>query len=87
MRNVSSSWVSEHPRARRAPRDEGLTDPEPRDGVVSPSSGALLELARCRELLGDEAAHVPDDEIDRVRRHAAAMAHVLIIAFLENRLD
>ena len=59
------------------------TGPElPGEGSRSP--GGLVPLARCRELLGDEAADVSDDELDRVRRHAAAMAHLLVLAFLED---
>jgi hypothetical protein len=42
------------------------------------SSEGVLPLARCRELLADEAAGVSDEELDRVRRHADALAHVLI---------
>ena len=42
------------------------------------SSDGVLPLARCRELLGDEAAGVSDEDLDRVRRHADALAHVLI---------
>jgi hypothetical protein len=51
---------------------------------VSHSSDGFIPLAKCRELLGDEAAGVSDEDLDRVRRHAAAMAHVLILAFFED---
>ena len=42
-------------------------------------------IARVRELLGDEAVGLSDEEVDRIRRHADAMAHVLIEMFLEKR--
>ena len=41
-----------------------------------------LELRRCRELLGHEANDLTDPEIDAMRRHAEAMAHLLIEIFL-----
>ena len=37
-----------------------------------------LSIDRCRELLGDEAADLDDDEIDRIRRCADTMARVVI---------
>jgi hypothetical protein len=33
-----------------------------------------LSIDRCREMLGDEAADMDDDEIDRIRRCADTMA-------------
>ena len=36
---------------------------------------------RCRELLGDEAAELSDEQVDTIRRHAHAMAHVLVEMF------
>jgi hypothetical protein len=42
-----------------------------------------ISIARCRELLGDEADGLSDDEVDQIRRHADAMAHVIIEMFLE----
>lgn len=39
-------------------------------------------LARCRELLGDEAAEMPDEQLDAIRQHAEAMAIVLVELFL-----
>jgi len=40
--------------------------------------------ARTRELLGDEAHGLTDEDIDRIRAHADAMAHLLIEAFLND---
>ena len=44
-----------------------------------------ISIARCREILGDEAAELSNTEVDRIRRHADAMAHVIIDVFLEQR--
>ena len=44
-------------------------------------------IARCRELLGDEADGLSDEEIDRVRRHADALAHVIIDVFLDQCME
>ena len=43
-----------------------------------------ISIARCRELLGDEAEDLSDAEVDLIRRHAAAMAHVIVEMFLES---
>lgn len=42
-------------------------------------------IARCRELLGDDADGLSDQEIDQIRRHADAVAHVIVEMFLEQR--
>ena len=42
-------------------------------------------IARCRELLGDEAEGLSDREIEQIRRHADAVAHVILETFLEQR--
>ena len=39
-------------------------------------------LARCRALLGDEAAELSDEQLDAIRQHAQAMANVLVELFL-----
>lgn len=44
-------------------------------------------IARCRELLGDEALGRSDEEIDRVRRHADAVADVIVEMFLDHRAE
>jgi hypothetical protein len=56
---------------------------ESRQDDARQSSEGILPLARCRELLADEAAGVSDEELDRVRRHADALAHVLIEVAVE----
>lgn len=44
-----------------------------------------ISIARCREILGEEATGLSDVEIDQIRRHADAMAHVIIDVFLQQR--
>jgi hypothetical protein len=61
-----------------------LTGADARPDGVSRSPDDVIPLARCRELLGDEAAGLSDEDLNRVRRHAAAMAHVLILSVLED---
>jgi hypothetical protein len=51
------------------------------DDVVSEA----ISIARCRELLGDEADGLSDHEVDLIWRHADAMARVIVEIFLEQR--
>lgn len=44
-----------------------------------------IVIGRCRELLGEEADGLSDDDVDRIRRHAEAMARVIVEMFLEQR--
>jgi hypothetical protein len=44
-----------------------------------------MSIDRCRELLGDEAADLCDDEIDRVLRCADTVARVVIELFLDTK--
>ena len=37
-----------------------------------------ISIVRCRELLGDEADMLSDDEVLEAARHAEAMARILI---------
>ena len=53
-----------------------------RDGIADDDT-----IARCRELLGDEAHGLSDEKIDRVRRHADAVAHVILEMFLDRRAE
>ena len=43
-----------------------------------------ISVARCRELLGDEADMMSDEEILAAARHAETLAHVLIAVALQN---
>lgn len=53
---------------------------DPRERELVPERVAI---ARYRELLGDEARDLSDEDIEAIRRHAQAMAHALIDAFRE----
>jgi hypothetical protein len=43
-----------------------------------------ITISRCRELLGNEADALSDDEVRDIARHAEAMAHTLITLALQN---
>jgi hypothetical protein len=51
---------------------------EHEEGAVS----ERMSIARCREVLGREAEGLTDAEVDQIRQHADAMAHVLVEVFL-----
>jgi hypothetical protein len=53
--------------------------------IISADAPDPISIDRCRELLGDEAVGLSDEEIDQIRRHAETMAHVLIEVFLQDR--
>jgi hypothetical protein len=53
--------------------------------ITLPDAADQISIARCRELLGDEAVDLSDEEVDRIRQHADAMAHMLIELFLKDR--
>ena len=44
-----------------------------------------LSIDRCRELLGEEAIDLRDDEVDRIRRCADAVAQAVIEMFLDEK--
>jgi hypothetical protein len=43
-------------------------------------------IARCRELLGEKANGLSDREVDHIRQHADALAHVIIDMYLEEQV-
>ena len=43
-----------------------------------------ISVARCRELLGDEADSLSDEEVLIVARHAESLAHVVIDLALQD---
>jgi hypothetical protein len=43
-----------------------------------------ITISRCRELLGDEADALSDDEVRDAARHAEAMARILIFLAVQN---
>ena len=42
-----------------------------------------ISIARCRELLGDEAESMSDQEIALIRRHAETMACIVVEMYQE----
>ena len=44
-----------------------------------------ISIARCRELLGDEADALTDQDIELIRRHAETMAQVVVEMLVESR--
>jgi hypothetical protein len=44
-----------------------------------------ISIERCRELLGDEAEKLSDEDVALIGRHAETIARVLIELFLGNR--
>ena len=43
-----------------------------------------ISVARCRELLGDGAETMSDEEVVAVARHAEALAQILIVVALQD---
>jgi hypothetical protein len=43
-----------------------------------------VSIARCRELLGDDAETMSDEEVVAVARHAESLAHVVIELALQD---
>ena len=43
-----------------------------------------ISIERCRELLGEEAAAMTDQEIALIRRHAETMACMVVEMYLEH---
>ena len=43
-----------------------------------------ITIGRCRELLGDDANALTDDEVLAVARHAEALAHIIIDLALQD---
>ncbi|MGE0123635.1 MAG: hypothetical protein AB7U25_11915 [Vicinamibacterales bacterium] len=54
------------------------------DPTLNEGDPGLLSIEACRELLGDEALRLSDEDVDRVRRHAANLAYALIEIALES---
>lgn len=44
-----------------------------------------IPLGRCRELLGEEAEALTDEEVALIRRHAETMAYMVVEMYLEHR--
>jgi hypothetical protein len=44
-----------------------------------------FSIARCRELLGDEADTPTNQDVELIRRHAETVAQVVVEMFVESR--
>ena len=44
-----------------------------------------ISIERCRELLGNEAIDLSDDEVDRIRAYADTVAQTVIEMFLNEK--
>lgn len=44
-----------------------------------------ISIARCRELLGEEAESMTDHEVALIRRHAETMAWIVVEMFQDHR--
>ena len=53
--------------------------PERAEAIPEP-----ISIVRCRELLGNEADALSDDDVREVARHAEAMARILIALALRD---
>ena len=52
--------------------------------VEHPDSKAEpIPLARCRELLGDDAESMTDQDVEEIRRHAETMAGIVVEIYQE----
>ena len=43
-----------------------------------------ISIARCRELLGDDAEMMSDEDVVAVARHAETLAYILIVVALQD---
>jgi hypothetical protein len=42
-----------------------------------------ISIARCRELLGDDAESMTDQDVEDIRRHAETMAYIVVEMYQE----
>jgi hypothetical protein len=42
-----------------------------------------ISIARCRDLLGDDAESMTDQDIEDIRRHAETMAYIVVEMYQE----
>ncbi|HEY9461756.1 MAG TPA: hypothetical protein VIR54_01645 [Vicinamibacterales bacterium] len=49
------------------------------------TSPELISIARCRELLGEDAESMTDQGIEDIRRHAEMMACIVVEMYQEQR--
>jgi len=44
-----------------------------------------ITIARCRELLGEDAKSMTDQDVEDIRRHAETMACIVVAMYREQR--
>ena len=44
-----------------------------------------ISIARCRELLGEDAESMTDQDVEDIRRHAETMAYIVVEMYQERR--
>ena len=71
-------------RASREPRIGSYVMAPFRDPVECDTD---ISIARCRELLGDEAESMTDQDIAEIRRHAETMACIVVEMYQERCSD
>ena len=42
-----------------------------------------ISIARCRELLGEDAESMTDQDVEDIRRHAETMAYIMVEMYQE----
>lgn len=72
--------------------DRASREPTTGSYVMAPLRDAVewdtdISIARCRELLDDEADSMTDHDIAEIRRHALAMAHIVVEMYEEHCKD
>jgi hypothetical protein len=78
-RHIDASERAHHIHTIRVQWGIAMDVPEPAEAIPEP-----ISIVRCRELLGDEAEALSDDEVLDVARHAEAIAQVLIALALQD---
>jgi hypothetical protein len=72
----SAKTTTTSPFVERVAMDEIIPADEPYDEI---------SIERCRELLGDEAIDLTDDDVDRVRQCADTFAQAVIEMFFDEK--
>ena len=81
-RHIDAPKRAHHVHTTRVQWGIAMDVPEPAEAITEP-----ISIVRCRELLGDEADALSDDEVLEIARHAEALAHVVItLAQLNSRI-
>lgn len=85
---TSASVLSRRTQARQSQHRKRVFDADGwgvRMEEIQTTIAEEISIERCRELLGDEAERLSDEDVARIGRHAETIARVLIELFLEQR--